>query len=193
MLWIHGGMFELGTGAAYDGSSFARDGAVCVTMNYRVGADGFLYLGDGIANLGLLDQIASLEWIQENIAAFGGDPGNVTVFGESAGAMSVGTPGSRRRRHTRRRAVRLVVPNSRDPARRCTRYRSAVNVPLIGTTPPQSLATAMHEAWLRFSASGDPGWAPYDLQRRSTIRFDTTPALLTDPYARERALWEGVR
>jgi carboxylesterase type B len=93
MVWIPGGMFEVGTGAApwYDGSRFARDGIVCVTINYRVGAEGFLYLGDGIANLGLLDQVAALAWVQENIAAFGGDPGNVTIFGESAGAMSVGT------------------------------------------------------------------------------------------------------
>ncbi len=93
MVWIPGGMFEFGTGAApwYDGSRFARDGVVCVTINYRVGADGFLYLGDGNANLGLLDQVAALEWAQENIAAFGGDPDNVTIFGESAGGMSVGT------------------------------------------------------------------------------------------------------
>ena len=93
MVWIPGGMFEVGTGAApwYDGSRFARDGVVCVTINYRVGADGFLYLGEGDANLGLLDQIAALEWVRENIAAFGGDPGNVTIFGESAGAMSVST------------------------------------------------------------------------------------------------------
>ena len=80
-----------GGSAWYDGSRFARDGVVCVTINYRVGAEGFLYLDDGTANLGLLDQIAALEWVQENIAAFGGDPGNVTIFGESAGAMSLGT------------------------------------------------------------------------------------------------------
>src|SRR4030095_5376257 len=80
-----------GATAFYDGSRFARDGVVCVTINYRVGAEGFLYLGDGIANLGLLDQIAALAWVRENVAAFGGDPGNVTIFGESAGAMSVGT------------------------------------------------------------------------------------------------------
>ena len=91
MVWIPGGMFEVGSGASYDGSRFARDGVVCVTINYRVGADGFLYLGDGDANLGLLDQVAALEWVRENIAAFGGDPGNVTIFGQSAGAMSVGT------------------------------------------------------------------------------------------------------
>ena len=91
MVWIPGGMFEVGSGATYDGSRFARDGVVCVTINYRVGPEGFLYLADGDANLGLLDQVAALEWVRENIAAFGGDPGNVTIFGESAGAMSVGT------------------------------------------------------------------------------------------------------
>jgi len=94
MVWIPGGMFEYhATGACpwYDGSRFARDGIVCVTINYRVGAEGFLYLGDGIANLGLLDQVAALEWVRDHIAAFGGDPDNVTIFGESAGALSVGT------------------------------------------------------------------------------------------------------
>jgi len=94
MVWIPGGMFEFhatGASAFYDGGRFARDGVVCVTIGYRVGAEGFLYLGDGLANLGLLDQIAALEWVQENIAAFGGDPGQVTIFGESAGGMSVAT------------------------------------------------------------------------------------------------------
>lgn len=96
MVWIAGGMFAYhGTGASpwYDGSRFARDGVVCVTLNYRVGPDGFLHFGEGEgdANRGLLDQLAALEWVQENIAAFGGDPGNVTVFGESAGALSIGT------------------------------------------------------------------------------------------------------
>ncbi len=93
MVWIHGGAFHRGSGAlaTYDGGRFARDGVVCVTINYRLGADGFLYLGEGIANRGLLDQIAALEWVQENIKAFGGDPARVTIFGESAGAFSVAT------------------------------------------------------------------------------------------------------
>jgi para-nitrobenzyl esterase len=91
MVWIPGGMFEIGSKALYNGGHFARDGVVCVVISYRVGAEGFLYLGDGYANLGLLDQVAALEWVQNNIAAFGGDPANVTIFGESAGAMSVGT------------------------------------------------------------------------------------------------------
>src|SRR6266702_4561924 len=93
LVWIHGGSFMNGSGSvgAYDGTAFARDGVVCVTINYRLAAEGFLFLGDGIANLGLLDQLAALRWVQENIAAFGGDPGRVTVAGESAGAMSVTT------------------------------------------------------------------------------------------------------
>jgi para-nitrobenzyl esterase len=90
MVWIQGGMFELSSTAAYDGSRFARDGVVCVVVNWRPGAEGFLFLDDGISNLGLLDQVAALRWVRENIAAFGGDPRNVTVFGESAGAMSIG-------------------------------------------------------------------------------------------------------
>jgi para-nitrobenzyl esterase len=93
MVWIHGGAFVNGSGAvsAYSGDRFARDGVVCVTINYRLGSDGFLLLDDTSPNRGLLDQIAALEWVQENIAAFGGDPGKVTIFGESAGAMSVAT------------------------------------------------------------------------------------------------------
>jgi len=93
LVWIHGGSFMNGSGSvgAYDGAAFARDGVVCVTINYRLAAEGFLFLGDGVANLGLLDQLAALRWVQENIGAFGGDPARVTVAGESAGAMSVTT------------------------------------------------------------------------------------------------------
>ena len=90
LVWIQGGMFELSSTSAYDGASFARDGVVCVVITWRPGAEGFRYLDDGIATVGLLDQVAALEWVRDNIAAFGGDPGNVTVFGESAGAMSIG-------------------------------------------------------------------------------------------------------
>jgi para-nitrobenzyl esterase len=94
LVWIHGGAFVNGTGAVptYDGSAFARDGVVTVTINYRLGADGFLFFDDGgPANVGMLDQVAALRWVQANIAAFGGDPGNVTIAGQSAGGMSVGT------------------------------------------------------------------------------------------------------
>jgi para-nitrobenzyl esterase len=97
LVWIHGGAFVMGAGSAlaYGGAALARAGdAVVVTLNYRLGALGFLSLQDlapGFdSNLGLRDQLAALEWVRDNVAAFGGDPANVTVFGESAGAMSVG-------------------------------------------------------------------------------------------------------
>lgn len=97
MVWMHGGGFEMGSGSSplYHGESFARSGVVFVSINYRLGSLGFLELGHlddayaGSGNVGLLDQIAALRWVRDNIAAFGGDPDDVTIFGESAGAMSV--------------------------------------------------------------------------------------------------------
>jgi para-nitrobenzyl esterase len=93
MVWIHGGAFTNGSGSLpeYRGSAFARDGIVCVTINYRLGAEGFLMVEGGLPNVGLLDQLAALQWVQDNIVAFGGDPGQITVAGESAGGMSVST------------------------------------------------------------------------------------------------------
>ncbi|MFI7336580.1 carboxylesterase/lipase family protein [Streptomyces sp. NPDC050085] len=92
MVWLHGGSFSNGSAnsPAYRGESFARDGVVFVGVNYRLGTDGFLHLPGAPDNRGLLDQIAALEWVRDNIAAFGGDPDRVTVFGESAGAMAIG-------------------------------------------------------------------------------------------------------
>lgn len=100
MVWIHGGAFATGSGRVpwYFGHNFARDGVVVVTINYRVSAFGFLHLeelfGPGFAESGTVgtqDQVAALEWVRENVEGFGGDPDNVTIFGESAGGMSVGT------------------------------------------------------------------------------------------------------
>jgi len=93
MVFIHGGAFANGNSAVtmYDGHAFARDGVVLVSINYRLGVDGFALLPDAPPNRGLLDQVAALEWVRDNITAFGGDPANVTIFGESAGAMSVTT------------------------------------------------------------------------------------------------------
>ena len=395
MVWIPGGAFEHGTGAApaYSGSRFARDGIVCVTINYRVGADGFLFLGDGTANLGLLDQLAALEWVRENIAAFGGDPDNVTIFGESAGAMSVSTLLSMPRADglfrraiaqsggphmvisadTAQRVGQLLaeklgvaatrtalaaVPTQRllqaqaelsadlaahpdperwglevalsmmpwqpvidgeiIPARPIDRIAAGAGAsidlmvgtttdewrlflapsgaiehitadilagtvaayglpidatlavysgahpnaspgdllaallgdwyvgipairladahanstkptymyefawrspqfagllgachgleipfvfdtlangmePLMGSDPPQALADTMHAAWVSFAATGDSGWPQYDLDRRSTMRLDTTSAVVDDPRSAERELWRGAR
>jgi para-nitrobenzyl esterase len=97
-LWLHGGGFHYGSGANPfgEGAGVARHGTVVVTVNYRLGALGFLNLGAllgpeyaAAANAGLLDQIAALRWVRDNIAAFGGDPGNVTVAGLSAGGKSL--------------------------------------------------------------------------------------------------------
>ncbi len=91
-VWIHGGAFRNGSSMVpqYDGTAFARDGVVCVTINYRLGLFGFLDTGDGHTNVGLRDQLSALTWVRDNIAAFGGDPERVTIGGESAGGMSVG-------------------------------------------------------------------------------------------------------
>jgi len=99
LVWVHGGGFNSGSGAIpiYDGAALAARGAVVVTLNYRVGVFGFLAhpeltreAGDGpAANFGLLDIVAALRWVKANIARFGGDPGNVTLAGQSAGAMAV--------------------------------------------------------------------------------------------------------
>ena len=99
MVWIHGGGFVSGATSEprQDGTNLAKEGVVVVSMNYRLGIFGF-FVHPGLAresgrnsagNYGLLDQVAALEWVKRNIAAFGGDPGNVTIFGESAGAFSV--------------------------------------------------------------------------------------------------------
>lgn len=101
MVWIYGGGFVVGSSASpfYDGTPFARKGVVLVSFNYRLGRFGFFAhpaldagaKGEPVGNYGLMDQIAALRWVRRNIAAFGGDPANVTIFGESAGGISVNT------------------------------------------------------------------------------------------------------
>ena len=87
MVWIHGGAYLFGSGGpGYDGTPFASAGAVFVSFNYRLGMEGFAHIAGAPANRGLLDAVAALRWVKDNIERFGGDPGNVTVFGESAGA-----------------------------------------------------------------------------------------------------------
>ncbi|MCV7169248.1 carboxylesterase family protein [Mycobacterium manitobense] len=92
MVFVHGGGFVTGSSQAslYDGHAFARDGVVLVILNYRLGVAGFLDVGGAPRNRGLLDVLAALKWVQDAISAFGGDPANVTVFGQSAGATLVG-------------------------------------------------------------------------------------------------------
>ncbi len=92
LVWVHGGAFSSGAGSLpwYSGERFAANGVVTVSINYRLGALGFLCLpGVSDGNLGFLDQAAALLWVRENIRAFGGDPNNVTVVGQAAGAISI--------------------------------------------------------------------------------------------------------
>ncbi|MEC4019944.1 carboxylesterase/lipase family protein [Streptomyces sp. H27-D2] len=136
MVWFHGGSLRHGSSCVptYDGAAFARDGVVLVSVNYRLGVEGYGVFPDAPANPGLRDQLEALAWVQRNAAAFGGDPGLVTAFGESAGAISIAgllaspssagllrravlqsgapaaVPRAKARRTTRRIAARLGVP-----------------------------------------------------------------------------------
>ena len=389
MVWIHGGAFRNGSSASpwYRGDHFARDGVVCVSINYRLGCEGFLHLDDAVPDRGLLDQVAALEWVREAIPGFGGDPGNVTVFGVSAGGMSVAallamprarglfhraiaqsgaghqaltsgtarTVGAELARRlgvpptvdgvatvppdalvaaqralsddiegdpepdrwgeigldrlplapvvdgevlpgapidvvaagcgapvdllvgSNRDELRLyLVPNGvidliDDPAltafasrlgldeRRLAAYRAdggtpgerfadaysdwyfripairlaeanpgrshvyeftwpsplfdgrlgachALEVgfvfdvldegdvgPLWGPDAPASLATVMHDAWVRFARTGDPGWPAYERPTRSTMTFDVDPLVVDDPRSAHRVAWDGIR
>jgi para-nitrobenzyl esterase len=121
LVWIYGGAYKVGSADApgYDGGRLAREGdLVVVTFNYRTGVEGFAQLDGAPANRGLLDQVAALTWVRDNIAAFGGDPDLVTVFGQSAGAGSV--------------AALLAMPSAVGLFRRAV----AQSVPGIYYSPP---------------------------------------------------------
>lgn len=151
MFWIHGGGFIQGGAAqsVYDGTALARQGVVVVTINYRLGPYGFLAhpalaaeAGDGTSgNYGLMDQIAALKWVQTNIARFGGDPGNVTLFGESAGAVSVNlllcSPLARGLFHraiAQSGAVPENIPNQQEARERGLKYAAKLGVTGSGPT-----------------------------------------------------------
>ena len=156
MVWIHGGGFVAGSGsqAWYDGSALARSGdVVVVTINYRLGAFGWLDLAsvtDGAipatGNTGLLDQIAALEWVRDSIAGFGGDPANVTISGESAGGMSVGSllgaPAARGLIHKAilQSGTGMVAQSRETAAETARRFCEA-----LGTSDPADLLAATPE------------------------------------------------
>ncbi|ELP67927.1 carboxylesterase/lipase family protein [Streptomyces turgidiscabies] len=131
MVWIHGGALTRGSSAVpvYDGHAFARDGVVLVSVNYRLGVEGYGLFPDAPPNPGLRDQLAALQWVRASIAAFGGDPDRVTVFGQSAGAISIGALlASPRARGLFRRAVLQSGPpevSDRDKVRRMVRRMAA--------------------------------------------------------------------
>ncbi|MFF4331080.1 carboxylesterase/lipase family protein [Streptomyces sp. NPDC048387] len=206
MVWLHGGAHTRGSSAVpvYDGSAFARDGVVLVSLNFRLGVLGYGLFPDAPANRGLLDQIAALEWVRDNITAFGGDPGRVTVFGESAGAISTGAllaapraaglfaravlqsgapealPREQVRTMVRRMAARLRVPAT---------ARAFEEVPLPALLSAQEAAMRRSSPVLGGPAFGlvtDPGTLPVDpLEAATASRLP----LLMGWTAQEHRLW----
>lgn len=168
MVWIHGGAFTRGGNALsiYDGSAFARDGVVLVSVNYRLGVPGFAPVEGAPSNRGLRDQLLALAWVQENVAAFGGDPGNVTVFGESAGGMSVATLlASPAAEGLFRRAVvqsgMATAVADEDDARRVTAAVAAeLGVPAtaeaLGAVEPAAILEAQNAVGLALAQAPDP-------------------------------------
>jgi para-nitrobenzyl esterase len=115
LVWIYGGAYMFGASSepGYDGTPFAQGGAVFVSLNYRLGMEGFAQLPGAPANRGLLDAVAALTWVRDNIEGFGGDPANVTVFGESAGAGVIAAMlAMGRAKGLFRRAIAQSVPGS---------------------------------------------------------------------------------
>lgn len=161
LVWIHGGAYTFGASAQpdFDGTALVRAGLVVVTLNYRLGFEGFGHIpGSGAPgtdfpeNRGLLDQIAALEWVRDNIAAFGGDPANVTVAGQSAGASSV--------------ACLTVMDRARGL------FRRAVAHSMVGPAYPPRLAAETTRrvaaaAGVPATAEGLAEASPYDLVRAS--------------------------
>jgi para-nitrobenzyl esterase len=165
-VWIHGGGFTGGSNASpwYHGGGFARHGVVAVGINYRLGPEGFLDLGDGNANRGLQDQITALRWIQDNIAAFGGDPSRVTIGGQSAGATSclalfTSAPARGLFRATAAQSSGGMIPAGPEDARRMAEhYAAALGVGL----DPAGLAGASADR----RAVVDPDYLPSSAGRR---------------------------
>ena len=173
MVWIHGGAFVRGASSipTYDGWAFARDGVVLVSVNYRLGVPGFGVLDGAPTNLGLRDQIAALEWVHDNIGAFGGNADNVTVFGESAGAMSVATlmaspaaAGLFHRAVTQSGAA-VSVCQVGDARRVSAEIAAHLGVPptaeAFGALDPDAVTAAQGAVGLAMQADPDPArWGP---------------------------------
>ncbi|MEU0331897.1 carboxylesterase family protein [Streptomyces sp. NPDC006193] len=155
LVWLHGGALTRGTSAVpvYDGASFARDGVVCVTVNYRLGVEGYGLFPDAPPNPGLQDQLAALRWVHRAIAAFGGDPDRITLCGQSAGAISAGVLlAAPQTRGLIRRAVLQSGPpevSDRDGVRRMVR-RMAARLKIPGTA--EAFAAVDRELLLRTQA-----------------------------------------
>lgn len=162
MVWIHGGALQAGSGSMQSGRLLAGHGAVVVTINYRLGRFGFLahpeLSGSGVSgNQGYRDQIQALEWVRDNIASFGGDPDNVTVFGESAGAYSV--------------SVLQASPLARGLFHRAIGQSGGAFHPMAHRTAPRTYSPAAESVGLQFADALLAGQAD-----RSLAAMRRTPA-----------------
>lgn len=171
IVWVHGGSLAHGSNAlaGYDGTRFAQDGVVFVGVNYRLGAEGFSVLDGAPRNLGLADQLAALRWVQDEVAAFGGDPHRVTLAGQSAGGNTVSAilahPSAP---DLVARAIVQSGPLSAQPAARAGRITRAMGKDLGVPTTRAGFATVLPEALVasqdRVTAgatplTGGPGFA----------------------------------
>lgn len=185
LFWIHGGGFVAGSPASpwYDGASFNRDGVILVTASYRLGFDGFGWLPDAPLNRGVLDWLAALEWVRDNIAAFGGDPGRVTIAGQSAGGAAVLTllalPAAQDLFHGAISVSGALADIPVSEAKAASgRVAEALGVPLssagIGSVSEEQLITALGWGWSR-----EPSPIRDSLQQMSHLRggMDFGPVL----------------
>lgn len=180
MVWIYGGGWKSGSSSdpTHDGATLARGGVVLVTFNYRVGFEGFGTVPGAPANRGFLDQIAALTWVQENISGFGGDPDNVTVFGESGGGASIAALLSAPAAHGLfRRAIVQSVAGRYLPEEESRRI-GAMTAEAVGVSPAD-LATVAPEALLAVqdlplaAMAADPGaWTTPEAITSSTPVID---------------------
>ncbi|MEV4947795.1 carboxylesterase family protein [Streptomyces sp. NPDC053755] len=173
LFWIHGGAYTFGSSAQpdYDGSALARAGLTVVTCNYRLGFEGFGHVPGFPDNRGLLDLIAALEWVRDHITAFGGDPADVTVAGQSAGAGAVAClMSSRRADGLFHRAIAHSVPDASFPpdlaAGLARQVADAAEVPFTAegllSAPPRTLVAASDRVVARYAADPDSGPLHYD-------------------------------
>ncbi len=192
MVWIHGGAYLSGSSAQplYDGTTFARDGVVFVSPNYRLGVEGFGLLPDAPANRGVLDLLLALEWVRDNVASFGGDPDNVTVFGESAGAGLVLALLALDRGLFRRAVISsAALAASLEPqdaakvvANIAEQAGVAPTAAGFAAVDPQRLANLSKLAWLDMAANPDPQrWGASTVGAGMTFTTAHDGALLPRP------------
>ncbi len=193
MLWLHGGGYQVGSGGpGYDGSPFASAGAVFVSCNYRLGVEGFAQIDGAPANRGLLDAVAALRWVRDNIEAFGGDPANVTVFGESAGAGVIAALlAMESARGLFRRAIAQSVPGTFFAPELAARITAAIAA--AAGLPPSHAALAGADPMRLVAAQVEVAAAMRQHREWGAIRLTDTPfSPVVDGTVLPRAPWRAL-